>query len=124
METHLWRLIQQWLDAQLFHVSQAQLAAKLGVTRSAVSQWKLGQARPSPEALRGLSELTKIPFDELRHAVMLDLGYTDTEERDGDDHDAAPIEQYGLAARRGTKDNPHAGLGDEGIDEPGEWDDA
>lgn len=207
--THLWKLIQEWLDSQMFPVSQAALAEKVGVTRSAMSQWKSGQARPRPEHLRSLASVTRMPYSHLLNAVLRDLGYTGTEERDGDDHDTAPIElidrslpktpiaamwvrpdafeseehrtsfeallrnhvhndvgellaiveasassdeiadwlmtniflqaekifqaaravaadppYYGLAARRGKKDNPNAGLGDEGIDAPGEWDGA
>lgn len=74
--TNLWRLVEGWLDVQMFRPSQAQLADRLGVSRSAVSQWKHGQARPTPENLRDLSRLTGIPFGDLRTAVVEDLGYT------------------------------------------------
>lgn len=122
--TRLWALIEGWLDVQMFRPSQAQLAKEIGVARNAVSKWKFGEARPTPENLRALSRVTGIPFRDLRTAVVEDLGYIDTQERDGDDGNAAPIESYGLAARRGKKDNPDAGLGDEGVDAPGEWDGA
>lgn len=78
--TRLWALIQQWLDVQLFHVSQAQLANKLGVQRSAISQWKLGQSTPRPEHLRALAKLTGVPFVDLRTAVAEDLGYLEQDE--------------------------------------------
>lgn len=34
--THLWRVIQEWMDGQLFPVSAATLAERVGVTRSAM----------------------------------------------------------------------------------------
>lgn len=36
-------------------LSQAQLAAKLGVTKAAVSQWELGNKLPRPEFARRLA---------------------------------------------------------------------
>lgn len=74
--TKLWQLIDRWLDTQMFRPSQARLAERLGVTRSAVSQWKHGQARPTPENLRDIARLTGIAFHDLRIAVVEDLGYT------------------------------------------------
>lgn len=73
--THLWALVQEWRDAQFFRVSQAQLAEKVGVTRSAVSQWKSGQARPGPEHLLALHRVTRIDYDSLVEAVVQDMGY-------------------------------------------------
>lgn len=77
--THVWALIQQWMDAQFFRVSQAQLAEKIGVSRSALSQWKTGQARPRPEHLRALHRATRIDYDLLVEAVVQDMGYRDPE---------------------------------------------
>jgi len=74
--TRLWKLIQRWLDTQFFSVSQAQLADKVGVSRNAVSKWKFGEARPTPENLRAISQITGIAFHDLRIAVVEDLGYT------------------------------------------------
>ena len=109
--THLWGQIEQWLDQQMFRPTQAQMADRLGVTRSSVSQWKFGQARPTPQNLRDLARLTRIPYLALREAVMFDLGYTDEEEEEvtGDDRDAAPIaedEPTGRAAARVERADP------------------
>ena len=87
--THLWALIQEWLDAQFFRVTQAQLADKLGVRRSALSQWKLGKARPTPAHLRELHRVTRIDYDRLLEALVRDMGYLDAE--DGERHDAPPM---------------------------------
>lgn len=87
--THLWALIQEWLDAQFFRVSQAQLADKLGVRRSALSQWKLGQARPTPANLRQIHQVTRIDYDRLLDALVRDMGYLDAEEGEGDGNAAS-----------------------------------
>ncbi len=97
MTTRLWLLIEAWLDAQMFRPTQSQLAGKLGVTRSAVSQWKHGQARPTPENLRDLADLTRIPYVDLRTAVIEDLGYLLDEEVGNDDTRSAANAQAGVS---------------------------
>lgn len=92
--SHLWALIEEWRDAQLFPVSQAALADKVGITRSAMSQWKKGQATPTPENLRSLSRVTRIQYDRLLEAVVRDMGYM-TDEEVGRHGDAAPITPAG-----------------------------
>ena len=92
--SHLWALIEEWRDAQLFPVSQAALADKVGITRSAMSQWKKGQATPTPENLRSLSRVTRIQYERLLEAVVRDMGYM-TDEEVGRDGDAAPITPAG-----------------------------
>lgn len=87
--THLWALIQEWRDAQFFPVSQAKLAEKIGITRSAMSQWKNGQVRPTPANLRELHKVTRIDYERLLDAVVRDMGYLDAEDGEGDG-DAAP----------------------------------
>ena len=46
-------------------LSQAELAAKLGVTNKAVSKWEVGKAKPNVETLRKISSLFQISIDEL-----------------------------------------------------------
>lgn len=79
METHVWRLIQQWRDRRDFPVSQASLAKAIGVRPTALSQWKLGQARPTPEHLRAIATLTGISYGDLLEALLRDMGYLRTE---------------------------------------------
>jgi len=96
--THLWALIQEWLDAQFFRVSQAQLADKLGVRRSTLSQWKLGQTRPTPANLRELHRVTRIDYDRLLDALVRDMGYLDEEEGEGDGNPAPNSGAEGTSA--------------------------
>ncbi len=45
--------------------SQAELAAKLGVTDKAVSKWEIGKAKPRTETIRRLAALFHVSVDEL-----------------------------------------------------------
>lgn len=78
--THLWDEIQAWLDVLPYPPSQARLAKRLGLSRSAVSDWKQGKSRPTPEHLRRLAhEMEPVSgpdiYDRLVLAVTRDLGY-------------------------------------------------
>ena len=46
-------------------LSQAELAAKVGVTNKAVSKWEVGKAKPSVEKIRKLAVLFRLSVDEL-----------------------------------------------------------
>lgn len=81
--SHIWQEIQGWLDAQLIRVNQSQLADALGVQRQTVSQWKSGETRPSPEKLRRLHEVTRIPYPVLTDALLRDMGYREDVRNDG-----------------------------------------
>jgi transcriptional regulator with XRE-family HTH domain len=78
--SELWAVVQEWLDAVPFPPSQSKLGEAVGVTRSAVSDWKSGASRPTPENLRKLSEIlapTMGPeiYEVLLAAVVRDMGY-------------------------------------------------
>lgn len=74
---HVWALIQRWMDGQVVRVSQSALADALGVSRQALSQWKSGAVRPSPENLQRLADITQIPYGDLTAALLLDMGYVE-----------------------------------------------
>lgn len=81
-QTHLWRVIQAWLDKLDFPPSQSKLALRLGVTRSAVSEWKIGRSRPTPQNLRALADLMEpqlgpAAYETLLQALNTDQGYLD-----------------------------------------------
>jgi len=46
-------------------LSQAELAAEIGVTNKAVSKWEVGRAKPGTEAIRNLAAFFHISVDEL-----------------------------------------------------------
>lgn len=47
------------------HLSEKELAEKLGVTISHVNMIKRGERRPSPELAKKIEEITGIPFQAL-----------------------------------------------------------
>jgi transcriptional regulator with XRE-family HTH domain len=47
------------------HLSQRDLAGRLGITASAVAQWELGQSRPGTGRLAALAEVLGVSMDSL-----------------------------------------------------------
>jgi transcriptional regulator with XRE-family HTH domain len=97
--THLWKQVQEWLDALDFAPSQARLAERVGVARSAVSAWKLGKAYPTPENLATLARVmnpahAEAVYERLLDATLRDQGYVPMPEEGGGAHagSAAPSE--------------------------------
>lgn len=85
METHVWGLVREWMESQQFPPTQAAVARHLGVQRSAVSQWKKGQAHPTPGNLRAMATMTGVAYELFLDALLRDQGYLRTET-----YDAAP----------------------------------
>lgn len=86
--THLWRLIQDWLDRLDFPPTQSKLAERVGVTRSAVSDWKYGRSTPTPQNMRALAELMQpqlgpATYGLLIRAMNVDGGYIPASEVEG-----------------------------------------
>lgn len=78
--TNLWRVVQHWLDQQRFPPNQSALAKAIGVQRSAVSDWKTGKARPSPENMLKLAQLMEptegpLAYTALVMAMTTDMGF-------------------------------------------------
>ena len=51
-------------------MSQEELAARLGVSRQAVSKWENGTSDPSTSNLCALAKLYGIPVEELLHEMQ------------------------------------------------------
>ncbi len=65
-------------------LTQAALAKKLGVSRSAVNSWEIGISAPSVQYLIELSKLFKVSADyllELNTGEVLDISFLDDEEK-------------------------------------------
>ena len=73
--THVWRLVEAWRAGLEFPPSQSAIGERLGVDRSAVSQWKYGQSSPTPPRLRALAELLRVDYVVVLEAAMRDAGY-------------------------------------------------
>lgn len=84
--SHLWAVIQGWLDVLPYPPNQTRLAKSIGVTRNAVSEWKWGTSRPKPVHLRALADAMEPVagpdiYERLLAAVNRDLGYDVPSER-------------------------------------------
>ena len=65
-------------------LTQAALAKKLGISRSAVNSWEIGISAPSVQYLIELSKLFKVSTDyllELSTREMIDISFLDDEEK-------------------------------------------
>lgn len=71
----LWALIEDWMETLPYKPSQSQLAARIDVSRSTISEWKYGTSMPKPAALERLADETRIPYRRLLAAADLDAGY-------------------------------------------------
>lgn len=70
--THLWAVIQEWLDQLPYPPSQRRIAARLEVSPNAVSEWKWGQSRPTPENLQRLADEMEAVAGRDVYARLLD----------------------------------------------------
>ena len=78
--SHLWGVVGEWLGLLPYPPNQSKLAQRLGVSRSAVSDWKKGVSSPSAQHLRALATEMQDVFGpdvyaRLLEAVNQDQGY-------------------------------------------------
>lgn len=109
-------LIQAHIDAQPYHVPDRQVAGKLGVTQTTLSNWRTPKRLIDKQHLLAVARLTGVPYLRVLDALLEDIGYL-REESDGDDRSAAPMnvtelsdalpkvadEQLGRVAKRPKK---------------------
>lgn len=77
----LWAIIEEWMDSIPYPPSQAKLAERIGVSRSAVTDWKYGDGFPAPELLHALAAEMGVPYERVLDAVLRDRGYRVEPER-------------------------------------------
>lgn len=85
----LGRVIVRWANRQQFPPDQAKLARAFGVSKSTVSNWLRGKAGlVKPGNLERILKVTRLPFEEVRDAILYDLGYPGVEPPIGPPTDA------------------------------------
>lgn len=77
---HLWRLVEEWMDYLPYRPSQSQLADRIDVSRSTISEWKYATSMPKPAALERLANEMKVPYERLLDAALRDSGYRPPEQ--------------------------------------------
>jgi transcriptional regulator with XRE-family HTH domain len=71
----LWDIVQHHIDSAPYPPSIRQIARKIGVSPTTVSDWRRLRALPSKENLRALAELTGTPYEQILDAALRDTGY-------------------------------------------------
>lgn len=71
----LWAIVQEWMDSIPYPPSQRKLAGRLGVSASAVTDWKYGEGFPEPVHLKALASEIGVPYERVLDAVLIDRGY-------------------------------------------------
>ncbi len=71
----LWEIVQRHIDQQPYGVSQRQLAGKLGMSPTALGNWRELKALPTPANLHALANLTGTPYLRVLDAALEDAGY-------------------------------------------------
>ncbi|MFE9232012.1 helix-turn-helix domain-containing protein [Cellulosimicrobium funkei] len=91
--SHLWDLIQAHLDE--YGVRDAAFARRMGTSAQTLNSWKnRGLKRlPERELLEAVARETRVPYEDVLDAVLIDINYKDEEV--GHRGDAAPMYQAG-----------------------------
>lgn len=89
----LYDLIQRHIDTQHYEVSERQVAQKIGVTQTTLSNWQHPKRLIEKKHLVAISRVINVPYETVRDALLDDIGYL-REESDGDGN-AAPTSNVG-----------------------------
>lgn len=71
----LWDIVQAHIDSAPYPPSERQVAAKLGVSPTALSKWRAPKRLPDVENLRSLARLAGVPYSTVLEAALADTGY-------------------------------------------------
>lgn len=71
-----WEIIQTELDRERFDVSDRQLARKLDVAPTTISNWRRGfKELPSPRNLRAVADFAGVSYERVLLAALSDTGH-------------------------------------------------
>lgn len=80
-------LIQRHIDAQPYKVSDRQVAQKLGVTQTTLSNWRRPVKLVSKRHVIAVAKLTGVPYERVRDALLNDIGWL----REDDQEPGQPV---------------------------------
>lgn len=73
----LWDIVQAHIDSSPYPPSYRQVARRLGITPTTLTNWRDPEALPRQANLRALATLTGVPYDDVLRAALTDTGYFD-----------------------------------------------
>lgn len=85
----LYDLIQEHIDGQMYPVSERQIAKAIGVTPTALSNWRNPKRLIEKKHLLAIARVTRNPYSTVLYALLEDINYL--HEGGGGDGEAAPI---------------------------------
>lgn len=88
----LWDIVQGHIDSSPYPPSERQVAARIGISPTALSNWRKPKRLPEVENLRALGRLAGVPYSDVLEAALEDTGYKEVGHRG----DAAPKTQAGM----------------------------
>lgn len=88
----LYDLIQAHMDAQPYGVSERQVAHKIGVTQTTLSNWREPRKLIAKEHLQSIARVTGVPYLRVLDALLDDIGYL-REESDGNAQRSSPMNE-------------------------------
>jgi transcriptional regulator with XRE-family HTH domain len=71
----LYDIIQAHMDSQPYGVSERQVAQRLGVSPSTVTNWRTPTKLMKKRHLVAISHLTGVPYQRVLDALLDDIGY-------------------------------------------------
>jgi len=81
----LYDLIQAHIDAQPYGASERQVARKLGVTQTTLSNWRNPKKLIAKEHLIAISHLTGVRYSQVLDALLDDIDYLTEDDKAGRD---------------------------------------
>jgi hypothetical protein len=98
----LYDIIQGHIDAQKYDVPERQVAKSIGVTQTAMSNWRYPKGLVAKQHLLAISRETGVPYARVLDALLEDIGYLHADS----EPIAAEYESGDIAARRNKKRPP------------------
>lgn len=68
-------LIQQHIDSQPYPVTERQVAKRLGVTQTTLSNWRTPKKLIAKRHIIAVAELAGVRYERARDALLEDIGY-------------------------------------------------
>jgi transcriptional regulator with XRE-family HTH domain len=77
----LYNLIQAHIDAQPYRVTDRQVAKTFGVTQTTLTNWRAPKTLIGKKHLMRIVEVTGVPYETVRDALLDDIDYLKPDER-------------------------------------------